>query len=166
MIDVWNWFLWCKNEIQVLAQVFLKTPTLHAVTAEVIELNNRKNLKKTSFISRQRTIMKHETRVAKAKKFSKITPVQTRVKNCFFFFQFSTLNRGGWNVGEKRWGKQSYLATSREDIREAHTILAYCFTDSLCSLHVYTPQSTSNVLTQSGLLSFLSILAHFPKPKL
>ena len=53
-----------------LAQVFLKTPTLHAVTAEVIELNNRKNLKKTSFISSQRTIMKHETREAKAKKFS------------------------------------------------------------------------------------------------
>ena len=47
-----------------------KTLTLHAVTAEVIELNNRKNLKKTSFISSQRTIMKHETREAKAKKFS------------------------------------------------------------------------------------------------
>ena len=44
--------LWCKNEIQVLAQVFLKTPTLHAVTAEVIELNNRKNLKKTFFSSK------------------------------------------------------------------------------------------------------------------
>ena len=43
-----------------LAQVFLKTPTLHAVTAEVIELNNRKNLKKASFISSQRTIAKSE----------------------------------------------------------------------------------------------------------
>ena len=58
--------------------------------------------------------------------------------------------------------KQSYLATSREDIREAHTILAYRFTDSVCSLHVFTPQSISNVLTRSGLLSFLSILVHFP----
>ena len=42
MIDVWNWYLWCGNEIQVLSQVFLKTSTLHAVTAEVTELNNRK----------------------------------------------------------------------------------------------------------------------------
>ena len=32
--------------MQVLAQVFLKTPTLHAVTAEVIELNNRKKSQK------------------------------------------------------------------------------------------------------------------------
>ena len=37
------------------------------------------------------------------------------------------------NAREKRLGKQSYLATSREDVREAHTILAYCFTDSLFS---------------------------------
>ena len=51
---------------------------------------------------------------------------------------------------EKRRGKHSSLATSREDIREAHTILAYCFTD----------------LTRSSLPSFLSILAQFPKPKL
>ena len=143
MIDVWNWFLWCKNEIQVLAQVFLKTPTLHAVTAEVIELNNRKNLKKTSFISRQRTIMKHETwnikhetRVAESEKsFQKLHRFKHECK-IPFFFQFSTLNREGWNVAEKWWGKQSYLATSRGDIREAYTILAYCFTD--CSLHVYT----------------------------
>ena len=70
MIDVWNWLLWWKNEIQVVSQVFLKTPTLYAVTAEITE---------------------------------------------------------------KRLGEQSYLATSREDVREAHTILAYCFTDSLFS---------------------------------
>ena len=31
------------------------------------------------------------------------------------------------------WSKQSYLATSSEDIREAHTILAFGFTDSLFS---------------------------------
>ena len=30
------------------------------------------------------------------------------------------LNRGGWNVREKRWGKQSYLATSREDKRSPY----------------------------------------------
>ena len=71
-----------------------------------------------------------------------------------FFKKFSTLNRGGQNVGEKRWGRQSYLANLIEDMKEAHTILAY------------TPQSTSNVLMQSGLLSFLSILAYFPRPKL
>ena len=52
----------------------------------------------------------------------------------YFFFNF----QGGWNFGEKRWGKHSYLATSREDIREAHTVLAYSFTDLPCSLHVYT----------------------------
>ena len=43
-------------------------------------------------------------------------------------------SRGYRNVGGKQWGKQSYLATLREDVREAHTILAYCFTDSLFSL--------------------------------
>ena len=61
---------------------------------------------------------------------SKKLQVQIQVEN-YFSFQFSTLNRGDWNVKEKRWGKQSYLATSREDIREAYTILAYCFTGSL-----------------------------------
>ena len=77
--------------------------------------------------------MSHETRVAKAKKFSKITQVQTRVEITFFsiFKEVETLGKNGG-------GKQSYLATSREDIREAHTILAYSFTDLPCSLHVYT----------------------------
>lgn len=31
------------------------------------------------------------------------------------------------------WSKQSYLVTPRKDIIEAHTILEYCFTDSLLS---------------------------------
>ena len=35
-----------KNEIQVVSQVFLKTPTLYAVAVDVMELNNRKNLKR------------------------------------------------------------------------------------------------------------------------
>ena len=35
-----------KNEIQVLSQVFLKTPILNAVAAEVTELNYRKKSKK------------------------------------------------------------------------------------------------------------------------
>ena len=53
-------------------------------------------------------------------------------------------------MGRGGGGKQLYLATSREDMREAHTILASYFIDSLCSLRMYTPQSISNVLTQSG----------------
>ena len=40
-------------------------------------------------------------------------------------------------------GKQSYLPTSIEDIREAHTILACCFTDH-CA-HVQILQSTCDV---------------------
>ena len=105
----------------------------------------------------------HETKL-KRKSEKRVSSMDWKLSNTswkllFFFY---------WNVGEKRWGKQWYFnsATSREDIREAHTILANCFTDSLCSLHVYTPQSTNNVSTQTGLLFFLSILAHFPKPKL
>ena len=43
-----------------------------------------------------------------------------------------SLKKSLTHVTEKRWGKQSYLETSREDIRGAHTILTYCFTDSLC----------------------------------
>ena len=130
------WFLWCGNEIQVLPRIFfLKTSTLNAVTPKVTELNNRKYQNKTSCISSQRKIMK-PMNSRKRKSFKKLQ-VQTRVRN-YFSFKFSTLNRGVWNVREKRWGKQSYLATSRENLREAHTILACCFTDSLCS-HVYTP---------------------------
>ena len=37
-------------------------------------------------------------------------------------------------LGRKWWGKKSYLAISREDIREAHKILASLFTNSLLSL--------------------------------
>ena len=76
-----------------LAQVFLKTPTLHAVTAEVIELNNRNNLKKASFISSQRTIAKSE------KSFKKLHKVQTRVENYFFLIFYAKQRR------LKRWGK-------------------------------------------------------------
>ena len=131
-----NWFLWCGNEIQVLPRIFfLKTSTLNAVTPKVTELNNRKYQNKTSCISSQRKIMK-PLNSRKRKSFRKLQ-VQTQVEH-YFTFKFSTLNRGVWNVREKRWGKQSYLETSREDLREAHTILACCFTDSLCS-HVYTP---------------------------
>ena len=46
LIDVWNWFLWCGNEIQVLSQVFLKTSTLYAVTPEVTKLIKRKYWKR------------------------------------------------------------------------------------------------------------------------
>ena len=65
---------------------------------------------------------------------------------------------------EKRWGKQSYLATSREDIREALTILGCCFTDSLCS-RVHTPIDWRCL--NAELFPVVSFnLAHFPKPKL
>ena len=37
-------------------------------------------------------------------------------------------------LGGERWAKQSYLATSREDISEAHAILASWFTNSLLSV--------------------------------
>ena len=43
-------------------------------------------------------------------------------------------SRGYRNVRENQWGMQSCLATSSGDIREAHTILVYCFTDPLFSL--------------------------------
>ena len=59
-------------------------------------------------------------------------------------------------------GKQSYLATSRGEKREAHTILEYCFIDSLFSLL----QSTSNVLTRSSSPSFLSIFPQFPRTEI
>ena len=72
----------------------------------------------------------------KRKIFKKLHRLKHKLK--MTFLKFSTLNRGGWNIGEKQWGKQSYLANSREDIREDHTILAYCVTDSLCSLQMYT----------------------------
>ena len=62
------------------------------------------------------------------------------------------LNRGGWSVREKRWSKQSYLATSREDIREAHTILAYC---------LLTHCAHDQWCAQSSLPSFLSIEYNF-----
>ena len=66
-----------------LYQVFLKTPTFYTVTAEVIELNNRKKSQKTSCISSQRTIMKQEQ--SKAKKVLQKLQVQTRVENYFSF---------------------------------------------------------------------------------
>ena len=130
LIDVWNWFLWCGNEIQVLSHIFSKKSTSYAVTPEVTEINNRKYQKTTSCIFSQRTIMIQNS--WKRKSLKKLQ-VQTRVKNYFSFLIFYAEQRC-WNVREKRWGKQSYLATSREDI----TILAYCFTDSLCSRE-YTP---------------------------
>ena len=47
-------------------------------------------------------------------------------------FQINTL-RLSEEVEMLRSGKQSYLETSREDIREGHSIVVYCFTDSLFS---------------------------------
>ena len=91
------------------------------------------NIRKRSRIFPTRGQSWNNSRKPKVKKIQ----VQTRVEK-YFSFWFPTLNGGGWNVKKKRWGKQSYLATSKEDIREAHTILAYCFTDLPYSLQVYT----------------------------
>ena len=80
-------------------------------------------------IKKQKKIRKRR-RVSLArgqKKFLKITGWKTYWKFLFFFIFYAY--RGGWNVREKRWGKQSYLATSREGIREANAIVVYCFTD-------------------------------------
>ena len=76
--------------------------------------------------------MKHETRSQKRKSFQKLHRFKHELKTTFFSIFYAKQRR------LKRWGKQSYLATSREDIIEAHTILAYSFTDLPCSLHVYT----------------------------
>ena len=46
LIDVWNWFLWCKDDIQVLSQVSLKTPTWCAITTQATGVNNRKKISK------------------------------------------------------------------------------------------------------------------------
>ena len=54
---------------------------------------------------------------------------------------------------------QSYQATQREDVREAHTILTF-FLLTHCS-HVYTLQSTSDVLTQSSFVLTQSSLLLF-----
>ena len=63
------------------------------------------------------------------KSFKKLQ-VQTRVENDFSFL-FLRETEEVETLGKKWWGKQSHLATSREDIREAHTILASWFTNSL-----------------------------------
>ena len=58
----------------------------------------------------------------KRKIFKKLK-VQTRVENDFSF-SFLRETEEVETLGKKWWGKQSYLATSRGDLREAHTILA------------------------------------------
>ena len=55
-----------KNEIQVLSQVFLKTPILNAVAAEVTELNYRKKSKKDVVYFQPEE--NHKIRVAKGVK--------------------------------------------------------------------------------------------------
>lgn len=50
-----------------------------------------------------------------------------------FIFNFLHLSVEGDMFGKNQWSKQSYLLTSREDLREGHTILAYCFINSVSS---------------------------------
>ena len=59
------------------------------------------------------------------KSFKKLQ-VQTRVENDFSF-KFLRETEEVETLRKKWWGKQSYLETSREDIREARTILASWF---------------------------------------
>ena len=134
--------MWKWNPGIIPRIFFLKTSTLNAVTPKVTELNNRKYQNKTSCISSQRKIMK-PMNSRKRKSFKKLQ-VQTRVRN-YFSFKFSTLNRGVWNVREKRWGKQSYQATSREEKPIKFwriVLLTHC-------AHVYTLQPT-RVVIKSG----------------
>ena len=87
LIDVWNWFLWCKDEIQVLSQVSLKTPTWCAITTQATGVNNRKKS--------QKDVVHSQKRRSNLKNY--------RFKqelNITFFFKVSTLNRGGWTVRE------------------------------------------------------------------
>ena len=59
-----------------LYQVFLKTSTFYTVTAEVIELNNRKKISKNVVYFQPED--NHETRTAKSEKsFTKITGSDT-----------------------------------------------------------------------------------------
>ena len=61
--------------------------------------------------------------MAKRGKFLKKLQVQTRVENDFSF-KFLRETEEVETLGIRWWGKQSNLATSREDMSEAHTILA------------------------------------------
>ena len=88
----------------------------------VTESNNRKNLKKDAVYFEPQD--NHDTTIAKNYTLHlKKLQVQTRVENDFSF-QFLRGTEEVETLGEKRWGEQSYLTTSREDIREAHAILA------------------------------------------
>ena len=66
-----------------------------------------------------------------------------------------------------RWGKESYLTTSREDIREALTILTSYFTDSLFSrvyssidLDVFKREVIYGRFFQFGSFSQSEIISH------
>ena len=88
----------------------------------------------------------HETRITERKKFKKYR-FKHDLKMTFIFIFLYFL----------------YLATSREDITEAHTILAYCFTDLLFSREY---SSINRCLNTKWLTVASFNLAHFPKPKL
>ena len=96
MIDVWNLFLWCKNEIQVLhvSQDFLKTPTLYAVPAEVTKLNNRKKISKRHHIFPARGQPWNNSQ--KRKSFLKNYRFKHELK--LLFFLIFTLNWGSWKT--------------------------------------------------------------------
>ena len=73
----------------------------------------------------------HKTRIAKSEKVLNITGSKTSWKLVFFLIFYAKQKR------LKHQGKtvrQSVIPGNfKEDIGEAHTILAYCYTESLCS---------------------------------
>ena len=99
--------------------VGLKTLTLYVVTAEVTELNKRKILKKAVCLPEDN----HETRIVE-REVKKITGLNTNWKLLFFEFFYA----------QRKIGEVAIPGDfKRRCNREAHTILACCFTNSLVS---------------------------------
>ena len=74
----------------------------------------------------------HKWRIAKREKSKKKDGFKHELN--YFSLNFLRLSEDVETLGINRWSKKLYKAISREDFRETHTILAYCFTNSLFSL--------------------------------
>lgn len=71
----------------------------------------------------------HKWRIAKREKSKKKDGFKHELN--YFSLNFLRLSEDVETLGINRWSKKLYKAISREDFRETHTILAYCFTNSL-----------------------------------
>ena len=138
---------WEKNFVFQLLELWrswivgLKTLTLYWVPAEVIKLNNRKHLRRSSvFPARGQSYesFKHELKR--------------------FFYQYSMLIKGGWNAREKTMEQAVTPGNFKRRCKRSPYDCVCCSTKSLFS-------SIGDVVTRSRLPSPL-ILAHFPQPKL